>query len=163
MPKIIENVEGKLIEAGRKTLFEDGYRAFTMRTVAARCGIGLGTAYNYFDSKELLTAQIILQDWENAKAAMQEKLDAVDTPEEKAKVLYEQILSFNSMYKKVWSQYAGMSHAANSVSDYHEKYMKQLCEMSGLEMFVAEVINHFATVADMAYEEIEPYINKLLK
>lgn len=54
MPKIIENLESRLIEEAKKQIEESGYEAVTIRSVARACGVGVGTVYNYFPSKEVL-------------------------------------------------------------------------------------------------------------
>ena len=49
---------------GRDLLGESGYQEFSMRAVAARCGIGVGTLYNYYSSKQQLVAAILRSEWE---------------------------------------------------------------------------------------------------
>ena len=56
MPKIIENLENRLISEAKKQIAEAGYNAVTIRSVAKACGVGVGTVYNYFESKEALLA-----------------------------------------------------------------------------------------------------------
>ena len=46
MPKIIENLETKLIEEAKKQFETSGYSALTIRSVAKACGVGVGTVYN---------------------------------------------------------------------------------------------------------------------
>ena len=48
MPKIIENLENRLIREAEKQIAESGYAAMTIRSVAKACGVGVGTVYNYF-------------------------------------------------------------------------------------------------------------------
>ena len=52
MPKIIENLPERLAEEARRQIEESGFSAMTIRSVAAGCGVGVGTVYNYFPSKE---------------------------------------------------------------------------------------------------------------
>ena len=52
MPKIIENVKELILDTSEKLLFQVGYKGFTIRGVAKRCGIAPGTIFNYFASKE---------------------------------------------------------------------------------------------------------------
>lgn len=49
---------------GRELLGEHGYQEFSMRTVAARCGIGVGTLYNYYASKQQLVTDILRSEWD---------------------------------------------------------------------------------------------------
>ena len=63
MPKIIENLPEKLAEEARRQITESGYSAMTIRSVAKACGVGVGTVYNYYPSKDALVAQFMLEDW----------------------------------------------------------------------------------------------------
>jgi len=63
MPKIIENLQQKLIEEARKQAEAGGYAAVTIRSVAKACGVGVGTVYNYFPSKDALLAAYMLEGW----------------------------------------------------------------------------------------------------
>ena len=56
MPKILENIREKAVAEAREELLGEGYRAMTIRRVAEQLGIGVGTLYNYFPSKEYLAA-----------------------------------------------------------------------------------------------------------
>ncbi len=78
MPKIIENIKEQIIEEAKKQLFENGYSKTTIRSVAAACGIGVGTMYNYFSSKDMLISTFMLEDWKNCTLQMKK----LDTSEE---------------------------------------------------------------------------------
>ena len=63
MAKIIENLHSTILTVGKRILLEDGYEQMTLRRVAGECGIAAGTIYNYFPSKDILVATIMLEDW----------------------------------------------------------------------------------------------------
>ena len=63
MPKIIENARDEIIAEAKRQLFENGYAKTTIRSVAGAIGIGMGTIYNYFSSKDMLISSFILEDW----------------------------------------------------------------------------------------------------
>ena len=65
MPKIIENLESRILAEARKQIEASGYGALTIRSVAKECGVGIGTVYNYFPSKDALVASYMLQDWKS--------------------------------------------------------------------------------------------------
>lgn len=71
MPKIIENLPEKLAEEARRQITESGYSAMTIRSVAKACGVGVGTVYNYYPSKDALVAQFMLEDWKRCIAAIE--------------------------------------------------------------------------------------------
>ena len=70
MPRIIENLKDRLIAETQKQIEENGYGALTIRSVAKACGVGIGTVYNYFQSKEELIAKHLLDDWKQCIAAI---------------------------------------------------------------------------------------------
>ena len=63
MPKIIENLREQILNEAKKQLSEQGYEKTTIRSVAQECGIAVGTVYNYFKSKDVLIASLVLEDW----------------------------------------------------------------------------------------------------
>lgn len=70
MPKIIENAREQIIDEARKQLFSRGYAGTTIRSVAKACGIGVGTVYNYFPSKDLMLSAFMLEDWHTSMASL---------------------------------------------------------------------------------------------
>ena len=66
MPKIIKNPEDRILQAARKRLLDKDLSSFSLRDVAADCGIAVGTIYNYFKDKESLMAAVMIQDWVDA-------------------------------------------------------------------------------------------------
>jgi len=63
MPKILLNVRESILKQGETLLKENGYDKLAMREVASKCGIAVGTLYNYFPNKDELVEQIIFEHW----------------------------------------------------------------------------------------------------
>lgn len=58
MNTIITSKE-EILKASRQLIQQQGWQAISIRSVAAACGVSVGSIYNYFDSKtELLTAVV---------------------------------------------------------------------------------------------------------
>jgi len=72
VPKIIENVREQLLEEAKKQISEYGYANTTIRSVANACGLGVGTVYNYFRSKEILVATFVFDEWKHYIFKMQQ-------------------------------------------------------------------------------------------
>ena len=70
MPKIIENLREKLLFEARRQIEEHGYAETTIRSIAKACGVGTGTVYNYFSSKDMLIASFMVEDWQNCLGQM---------------------------------------------------------------------------------------------
>ena len=63
MPKIIPNIREQLLNEAKKQIAEQGYSKTTIRSVANACNLGVGTVYNYFESKDMLIASFMAEDW----------------------------------------------------------------------------------------------------
>ena len=63
MPKILQNPRETILKEGYILLEEKGYKNFSMRELANRCEIGLGTVYNYFETKMSLVREIFNDTW----------------------------------------------------------------------------------------------------
>ena len=94
MPKIIENLPERLAEEARRQIEQSGFSAMTIRSVAKACGVGVGTVYNYFPSKEALVATFMLTDWNNCIAAIQSCADESDTVEPVLKAIHNSLKLF---------------------------------------------------------------------
>ena len=58
MNKTVTSKE-EILDKSREIIAEKGVSAINMRTVAAQCGIAVGSLYNYFASKsELMSAAV---------------------------------------------------------------------------------------------------------
>ena len=53
-----------ILTASRTMLREKGWAAINMRSVAAQCGVAVGSLYNYFSSKTELVAATVESVWE---------------------------------------------------------------------------------------------------
>ena len=110
MPKIIANLEDTIIEQANIQLFEKGYTEMTMRSVADACNIAVGTVYNYYKSKDMLVAKIILRDWTKIIADISLHCAVAKDIHEGFKIMYDGVLKFVEKYDPVWTQYGkGMS------------------------------------------------------
>jgi len=62
MPKRIENLRENILACAKKEMLAQGFDALNIRNVARGCGIAVGTVYNYFPSKDMLAAAVMLED-----------------------------------------------------------------------------------------------------
>ena len=62
MPKIIDHAEKAILQAAREELKENP-QSFSMRQIASKANIAVGTIYHYFLDKVDLIAAILLEDW----------------------------------------------------------------------------------------------------
>ena len=103
MPKIIENLREKLLEEAKCQVMEQGYSAMTIRSVASACGVGVGTVYNYFSSKDMLVAGFMLEDCMECLAVIENGCAGDAEPETAIRCIYDELRRFMSKYQTLFS------------------------------------------------------------
>ena len=168
MPKIIENLQEKLIFEARRQVQEKGYAAMTIRSVATACGVGVGTVYNYFASKDALVAGFMLEDWQKCMAAVQSVAAESATAEPVFACIHRQLLEFITLHQAVFADEAAVASFSGSPGPYHSLLRRQLaaplikfCQDDFTAEFIAEALLTW-TVAGRGMEEMNPLLNKLL-
>ena len=111
MPKRIPDLDSRILSLSRQTLLEQGYNALSMRTLAAQCGVAVGTLYNYYPSKDALVARLILDDWQQMILGQ----------------LCRILEGFTGRYRSVWAQYGG-GRAVGYTAKYHITLRQQLAQ-----------------------------------
>ena len=167
MPKIIENLERRLIAEAKKQIDESGYGTLTIRSVAKACGVGVGTVYNYFSSKEELVATHLLDDWNRCIVAIQSAGTYSDSPRPVALCIYDQLISFSRRHQAVFRDEAAAASFAGSFSRYHKLLRSQLaqplrkfCKSDFSAEFLAEALLTW-TIAEKPFDEIYGMMEKL--
>ncbi len=100
MPKIIRNLEKRILEVAMKIIKDDGINKLSIRHIAKISRIGSGTIYNYFKNKEEIILRTIEIYWKEKLKMMKNKKynnisDFIDD-------LYEAIYNYQKMYKDMW-------------------------------------------------------------
>ena len=167
MPKIIENLENRLIREAEKQIAESGYGAMTIRSVAKACGVGVGTVYNYFPSKEALVATHLLEDWNKCVLAIRALGSCSDGPRPVVRCIYDQLVSFARRHEAIFRDEAAAAGFAGSFSGYHRMLRQQLaqplqpfCGSDFAAEFIAESLLTW-TMAEKTFDEIYGMIEKL--
>lgn len=168
MPKLIENLKQRLTEETRRQLRQFGYSAVTIRSVARACGVGAGTVYNYFSSKEELLASSMLEDWVRCVEAVEQAAAQSAHAEPAVRCLYAQLCGFSKQYEAVFQDEQAISGYAGVLNRYHGMLRRQLsaplrkyCESDFAADFIAEAVLTW-TVAGKEFEEIYSVVKKLL-
>ena len=166
MPKIIENLESRLIEEAKKQIEESGYGAMTIRSVAKACGVGVGTVYNYFSSKEELVATHLLEDWKQCITAIRAVSTYSDFPRPVALCIYDQLISFANRHQAIFRDEAAAAGFAGSFGTYHALLRSQLseplrkfCSSDFAADFLAEALITW-TMAGRSFDEIYGMLEK---
>lgn len=166
LPKIIADLAPRLAaEACRQTL-EDGYAAMTIRSVAAACQVSAGTVYNYYPSKEALTAAFMLEDWRQCLAAIEAAAADAAGPQPVLKAMYDALQGFAALYRPLFRD-ALAAGVAGFSPRYHVLLRDQLaaplrrfCPDGFTAEFIAEAMLTWS-LADKPLGDIMAVLNKL--
>ena len=169
MPKIIENLENRLLEEARKQMEAVGYSAMTVRSVAKACGVGVGTVYNYYPSKDELIATFMLMDWNRCVETFWAVSADSDSHLPVVRCIYDQILHSVRLHSKLFREKTEAAAFAGSFSSYHGLLRSQLaqplrrfCSCDFAADFIAEALLTW-TVRGKSFEEIYSMIGKLFE
>ncbi len=160
MPKILSDPKQNMLSEVERLLNQGGYNAVTIRAVATGCGVGVGTVYNYFPSKEALIAEYLLTDWRTCIANIHAISAGADNAQPVAQAVHAQLLRFTGSHMAIFQAKAAHGSFAGSFSQYHGLLRSQLaaplrrfCESDFAAEFVAEALLTW-TVAGKEFCEI---------
>lgn len=167
MPKIIENLENRLMEEAVRQIEAEGYSAMTIRSVAKACGVGVGTVYNYFPSKEDLLARHLLQSWQSCITAINAVSTYCDSPEPVLRCIHDQLCAYANRHSAIFSDQAALFAYAGAFGKYHALLRSQLaapvqkfCEDSFAAEFIAEALLTW-TMAGKDFDSVWGMLQKL--
>ena len=174
MPKIITDLQKDILAEAREILFSQGYEALAMRRVAAACHVAVGTVYNYFPSKDLLVAQVILSDWLTVLQRMG-SLPPAPTPLDALRGVFRELEGFYEQYGALWREYTAAGHIAPITGAYHRQLVEQmeaviasalapfppLCSPA-LPGFLAEALLNAAGQGQSRFDQLSPIFERLL-
>lgn len=147
MPKIIDNVSELILMTAKDLLLERGYQGLNMRIVAKRSHIGIGTIYNYYESKEVLVASIMLVDWKQSLDNIEKKVINASNMRQVLYGVYSEILEFYQIYQPTWKGYEFSRYSTYSFQERHQLLRKQLANFiqKGLDRLTSEANDYLAT------------------
>lgn len=173
MPKIIKNLREQLLEEAKRQIEERGYADTTIRSVASACGVGVGTVYNYFESKEMLIATFVYETWKKYLEDMQ-KLPS-DEPRVLWGGIYQALRSFAAENEKLFSDADAAKLVSVTSSGRHKLLRGQIaafilpvcrCEGTTDPQFTAEFIAEALlnwSMENTDFEAVYPLLEKIIK
>lgn len=172
MPKIIENLRHSILQTGKQLLLQNGYEQMTLRRVAHACGIAAGTIYNYFPSKEMLAATIMLEDWQRLLGDAETAVECVSSPLAGLEAVFAAVRAYAEIYRGVWDGYSGamlisgqrhgllIGQLAALVRRVLERFALSLSPDPSV--FLAEILLHAGVQQDVRFDSLSPFLQKLL-
>lgn len=175
MPKIIDDLRGSFLREARSMLQQDGGRTMTIRNVAARCHVAVGTVYNYFKSKDELMAHVMLEDWQCAMEDMRRAAEEAPDVLTGLQGVYDALAAFADLYREAWSNEALSSDAYFNISQRHELLIRQLqgvvaplllrfggCWDEYLPVFLAETLLSASIRRERSFSRLLPILRRLV-
>ncbi len=174
MPKKIENIRETALKLTKQALEKEGFESFTMREIAAACGVALGTMYNYFPSKEMLTAAVVYEDWKLYYAEMEAQIETAKQFNEALADVYNGIAAFSRDYEFL---FLGDLQSFSSKYRYSERHTRLLAQ---IEALIRKIIGRFNITAEdftvtfiaetlincgvkhYSFSQLKPILDKLL-
>lgn len=175
MPKLIANLRENILKNAKAELLQKGYDSLTIRKVAQDCGIAVGTVYNYFSSKEMLAASVMLEDWLCVLNRIHGGCAAARSVPDALRVLYEGVSDFSGIYRSVWEGYAFSETERGAFSERHRLLASQLKEClqpaltrfspdapEGTEVFLVENLLLCSGGSELTFETFLPIAARIL-
>lgn len=95
MPKIIEDIETKILNAAYELFNEGGWESIDMRKIAQKAGVGVGTLYNYYKNKNQLFIKVLKLSWQDTVYKLEKAMKMPNETLEKVnlfiKILHEDL------------------------------------------------------------------------
>ncbi len=172
MPKIIENIRERLLAEAKRQVSESGYSAMTIRSVATACGVGTGTVYNYFPSKDMLVASFMLEDWMECIQAISEGTAHATDVKEALYCMYQELLKYKEKYTNLFADENAEASYNASFMQRHHLLREQLADPLKIwtrkqdkvdASFLAEFVAENMLTLTMAGEDFEQIATVLLQ
>lgn len=166
MPKVIENLKEKILAEADRQLLEVGYEAMTIQSIAKSCGVGVGTVYNYFPSKDEIVIACVATSWMKCMDTIRAVAKYSSTYESVIHCIYDEIHAFGLAHKHIF-----LSTAANSVdgavyrnmwylSSQLAEPLQKYCRSEKDAQIIAEALLTWIRTGK-SYEEVYSSIMKL--
>lgn len=164
MPKIVENVKERILLETKRQLKELGYSKVNIRGIAAACNIGVGTIYNYFESKDVIIANFMLLDWFLCIKEIKAKIACGQNP---IKVAFEYFKEFTSNHSYLFSDEIAYKNYKVNSNKWHIMLRNQIADVIDSEdefinLFIAEAIITWS-IEGKCYEDLAPIFELLNK
>jgi AcrR family transcriptional regulator len=173
MPKIINDLQEKILKEAKRQVFENGYTSMTIRSVAQECGIAIGTIYNYYPSKDYLIASFVLIDWIPLKEELNEKCKSTAQPMDAFNCIYMILEKFILDYQPLFQETGAVKSVSITFHSRHCELRGQLAEMihdlcmekaktpsQFLPEFIAEALLTWSA-EQRSFEELRTVLNHL--
>jgi len=102
LSRIIENPKQLILSGAKEILYNEGFNKFCMRTLSKKCGIALGTIYNYYSTKEELIIEMMTDYWKDNLCTLKDIINSDDTLYIKLNQIFNKLKIFIKTFKDIW-------------------------------------------------------------
>lgn len=133
MPKIIKNLRERIVEETHRQVDEVGYGATSIRSVAEAVGIGVGTIYNYYPSKDVMVATYIGQDWRETVDTTIREIAVIGDSDVRGVLgtTYEAVVAFVDRHSRLFRDPAAGVGFLETFGERHKRIIGHLTDMMG--------------------------------
>jgi len=176
MPKRIDHLHEDILAASREILLKSGYESLTMRAVAGRCRIAVGTLYNYYSSKDQLAASVMLADWQAIMADTADRCRDAETLQQGLEILHDGVRRFSDLYEEVWRCYRDFKGSRIEIAARHTLLVSQMAEClspliartvrnapEDLDLFLAENVLRCGSGGAVSFESFLKIVDALIR
>lgn len=138
MSRPIENIKEKIMAEAQKQLKDVGYNATMIQSIAKACGVGVGTVYNYFSSKDEIIIACMADDWKECLSVVKTVSKYAKTYDIVIHCIYDQLQTFAKKHAYVFEDaaaagvdgvlYRQLRHLSQQVSVPLRKFCKSDAE-----------------------------------
>ncbi len=100
--KPVENTGQLILQASKDIAYTKGLSKVSMRKIAEKCDIALGTIYNYYPTKVDIILAIVEDFWKECFAGLNEKFTSDMNFFEKLEQLYVHIKNYTDRFEENW-------------------------------------------------------------
>lgn len=185
MPKKIAMPKETIVKVARELLETEGYSALSIRNLALKSGVSIGTIYNYFEDKRMLDVHLMTAFWSDFEESVDKICNSADLDfYEKMSQINAEMTRFVGQFKDLFTQ---VFESRNYSYSPHERKVKEhmvrrmtqsiekavllecpelaQCSPDAVEI-AGWILNSMMLVSHMhamSYEELEKFIRKMMR
>lgn len=101
MPTLDSSTRDRIVESATELIMERGYDKTTMRAIAERAGVSLGSAYYYFGGKEELIQGFYTRIARETAAAAEQRMAGVTSFRERLNIAFQAFMDTSDQYRPI--------------------------------------------------------------
>lgn len=128
MPKLLKNAKEQIIKVAREELRHNENDVFSMRIIAQKCQMAVGTLYNYFPDKLNLIATVLLMDWNVEFQKTKETISSLDSIPDIVGAILKLIKGFQDKNRHIFQSYKDETFGSYYLK-LHQQFLGQINEL----------------------------------